>query len=426
MVRFIYTCLLIIVSPVFLYGLYKKKEGKPRFGTRWKEHFGITPSLGNKSSQEIIWIHAVSVGEVLGVTPLVKQLKLNNPEYIILITTTTATGAEQVAKLGDLVEHRYMPLDFPFAVKGFLNVIKPKIMLIMETELWPNTLAVVHSNKIPIKVVNARLSERSAVRYQKFPFIFNLFSKCLDQVLCQHIDDAERFIRLGINKQRVEVTGTIKFDIQIDDSIKHQGQCLRKQLATNSNGPIWIAASTHSGEDEQVLNAHQQVLAVYPQATLILVPRHPERFNHVANLIERQNFAMIRRSQSSSLTQPTQVYLGDTMGDMLLLLSASDVCFMGGSLVGNKVGGHNLLEPAALGVPSFIGPSFYNFKDVTNQLLEAKAVSICHDAKELAQNVIHLFSNPTELKMRSCQSLSVVSMNTGAINKTLIAIQPKT
>lgn len=425
MIRFIYTCLLAILSPIFLYGLYRHKEGNPKFGARWKEHFGITPPIESATQQKVIWIHTVSVGEVLGATPLVQQLKRNYPDYTIVMTTTTATGAEQVAKLGSIVEHRYMPLDFPFAIRGFLNATQPQMMLIMETELWPNTLAVVSSKDIPIKVINARLSERSAGKYQKFPFIFNLFSKCLDQVLCQHIDDAERFIRLGINEKKVEVTGTIKFDIQVDDAIKYEGQCLRKQLGANSNAPIWIAASTHAGEDEQVLNAHKQVLMVFPQATLILVPRHPERFNEVANLIEQQNLTMVRRSQSKTFLQPLNVYLADTMGDMLLLLSASDVCFMGGSLAGKKIGGHNLLEPAALGVPSFIGPSYYNFKDVTEQLLEAQAISICHSAEELAQSVIDLLVNADELSMRSQQALNVVNSNTGAIEKTLIAIQSR-
>ena len=424
MIRFIYTCLLIIFSPIFLYVLYSKKEGKPQFGARWKEHFGVIPPLKRHSSRPVIWIHTVSVGEVLGATPLVRQLKLNNPEYIIVMTTTTATGAEQVAKLGSLVEHRYMPLDFPFAIKGFLNAIKPNMMLIMETELWPNTLAVVHGKGIPISIINARLSERSALKYAKFPFIFNLFSKYLDQVLCQHIDDSKRFIRLGINDKKVKVTGTIKFDIQIDEAIKNRGQILRNQLKFSSDCPIWIAASTHDGEDEQVLNAHRQVLAAYPTATLIIVPRHPERFNQVANLIEHQNFTMTRRSQSEEDTpHPIQVYLADTMGEMLILLSASDICFMGGSLIGSKVGGHNLLEPAALGVPSLIGPSYYNFKDVTHQLLEAKAITICHNAEELARNIIKLLANPDELVMKSQQSLNVVDSNTGAIEKTLIAIQ---
>ncbi len=222
LIRLIYTLLLALASPVLLFGLYKSKPNKPKFGSRWKEHFGITPKP--KTDQRPVWIHAVSVGESIAAAPLIKALKKQNPEQPILVTTTTSTGAEQIEKLGDLVEHRYMPIDFGFAVRGFLKTINPKQMLIIETELWPNTINAVHNAGIPITVVNARLSEKSCRNYAKVQPLFNLLHPNLTQVLCQTESDAERFARLGVAKEKLAVTGSIKFDIQISDEVKQKAR----------------------------------------------------------------------------------------------------------------------------------------------------------------------------------------------------------
>lgn len=420
MIRYLYTVLLALLSPVLLFGLYKKKAGKPSFGARWKEHFGRTPVLADTAVQPI-WIHTVSVGETIAATPFIKALKQQYPNIPIVITTTTSTGAEQAEKLSAIAEHRYMPLDFPFAVKGFVKAIRPQIMLIMETELWPNTLHHVAKSGIPITVINARLSERSALRYQKFQSIFNLLARHIDQVLCQHQDDADRFIRLGIATERVSVTGSLKFDIDIADSVTTSGQALRQQLGQKRS--VWVAASTHHGEDEQVLMVHQALLQQDPNALLILVPRHPERFNDVHQLCLSQGFTAARRTQTSANVEHTQVYLADTMGEMLVLLAASDVCFMGGSLLGDKVGGHNLLEPAALGLPCIIGPSYYNFTDITEQLTQAKAALICQNIDELTSQMKQLFANKQERSLYGERALAVVHRNKGAVQKTVEAIQ---
>lgn len=417
--RALYSCLLTLTAPFFLYGLYKKKEGKPAFGSRWKEHFGITPTLPSSETQPL-WIHAVSVGEVIAAIPIIKAIKQQAPEQQILVTTTTSTGAEQVNKLGDLVEHRYMPLDFSFSVKGFLKATNPAQMLIMETELWPNTLNTVAKANIPITVMNARLSERSCQRYAKLKSIFRLLSDNLNQVLCQHEDDAERFIRLGMSKDKVQVTGSVKFDIEVNTGIKEKGGELRQQLG--SKRPIWIAASTHQGEDEQILQAHQQLLKTSPDALLILVPRHPERFKPMAALCQNEGFRVITRTSNMAIQSNTQVYLGDTMGEMLILIQAADICFMGGSLIGNKVGGHNLLEPAALGKPTITGPSYFNFADITKQLLDVNATSICQNSDELTAQLHELFENPDQIKQQGKSALAVVERNKGAIANTLTFI----
>ncbi|UFN69794.1 lipid IV(A) 3-deoxy-D-manno-octulosonic acid transferase [Vibrio alginolyticus] len=419
LVRIVYTLLLALASPLLLFGLYKSKPNKPQFGSRWKEHFGITPKL--KSNDKPIWIHAVSVGESIAATPLIKALKEQNPEQSILVTTTTSTGAEQIAKLGDLIEHRYMPIDFGFAIKGFLKAVQPKQMLIIETELWPNTLNEVHKAGIPISVVNARLSEKSCSNYAKVQPLFNVMLPCLTQILCQTDSDAERFERLGVEKKKLSVTGSIKFDIQISEQVKQQGQQLRAQLGKDR--PIWIAASTHKGEDEQVLDAHRQVLKSHPNALLILVPRHPERFDDVFTLCQHQGFNTVPRTSTRSIETITQVYLGDTMGEMLTLIGAADICFMGGSLVGNKVGGHNVLEPAALGVPVITGPSYYNFQDLVTKMLHKKVIKLIESPNEMSLKVEAMFQDALAKSVVQENLLSFVKDNVGALTKTIRCIE---
>ncbi|EGR7968843.1 3-deoxy-D-manno-octulosonic acid transferase [Vibrio vulnificus] len=413
LVRWLYTLLLALAAPLLLFGLYRSKPNKPKFGKRWKEHFGITPTLDGQNQP--LWIHAVSVGESLAAIPLIKAIKEKTPDQVIVVTTTTSTGAEQIAKLGNLVEHRYMPIDFAFAVRGFLKAINPAKMLIIETELWPNTLATVHKANIPIIVVNARLSEKSQQNYAKVQPLFNLIHPCLGKVLCQSQADADRFAKLGIPTNKLSVTGSIKFDIHISDEIKHQGAELRTLLGQQR--PVWIAASTHRGEDEQVLDAHRQVLETHPNALLILVPRHPERFDSVFELCQTQGFETVRRTQANTIADSTQVYLGDTMGEMLLLLGAADVCFMGGSLVGDKVGGHNVLEPAALGVPVIIGPSYYNFKEITIALEQAKGIIVV-ESSLLGQKIQQLLCHCDRQKLVADAALNVVRKNQGALTRT--------
>ena len=414
LIRWIYTLLLALLSPVLLFGLYKKKPNKPQFGDRWKEHFGFIPTL--KTSNQPLWIHAVSVGEAIAATSLIKALKQQFPEQLILVTTTTSTGAEQIAKLGDLVEHRYMPIDFPFAVNGFLKTVNPSKLLIIETELWPNTLHAVGKAKIPIYVVNARLSEKSCLGYAKVQPVFTELSKHLTKVLCQTQADADRFERLGINKERLCVTGSIKFDIQISDEIKQQGHALRQQLGKDR--PVWIAASTHKGEDEQVLDAHKEVLKTHLNALLILVPRHPERFDTIFELSKNSGFSSIRRTSNKTVTAETQVYLGDTMGEMLVLMGAADVCFMGGSLLGDKVGGHNVLEPAALGVPVIIGPSYYNFKEIVDILLSERGIVVC-EPTQLSNHIVKLIDDSAEYQLLQHSASNVVQSNQGALSRTV-------
>ena len=419
LVRFFYTLFLALVAPLLLFGLYKSKPNKPKFGTRWKEHFGITPKL--ISNQRPIWIHAVSVGESIAATPLIKEIKKQNPEQPIIVTTTTSTGAEQIEKLGSLVEHRYMPIDFGFAVKGFLKAIQPKKMLIIETELWPNTLHQVSKFGVPITVVNARLSQKSRNNYAKFQPVFNIIEPYLTKILCQSQSDADHFESLGVAKSKLAITGSIKFDIQIADTIKEKAKALRSELGEHR--PIWIAASTHKGEDEQILYAHKNVLEIYPDALLIIVPRHPERFDSVVQLCQSSGFTTVRRTNADIHScEKSQVYVGDTMGEMLILIGAADICFMGGSLIGDKVGGHNVLEPAALGIPTISGPSYFNFKEIVENMLKAEAIIIVNSS-ELSKQLNSMFTNSDSLHAQITIAKSIVEKNVGAISRTISYIK---
>ncbi|MDF2411795.1 3-deoxy-D-manno-octulosonic acid transferase [Aeromonas sp. 2HA2] len=408
--RLLYNLLIHLGLPLALLALYKPKKGKPGFGARWAEHLGRTPASGQEAP---LWIHAVSVGETLAISPFIRALKAERPDLPILLTTTTRTGAEQAAKLGNLVMHRYAPLDYPWAVAAFLKCIKPRALWVMETELWPNWLAACEARHLPVTIINARLSERSCQRYARFQGAFDTLSRPLTHLLCQHQDDAERFARLGVGRERLAVTGSIKFDIQLGDEVQARGHALRQQLGQSR--PVWIAASTHQGEDEQVLAAFDLVLQRHPQALLILVPRHPERFDRVAELCAP--YGCVRRTGGAPIRETDKVYLGDTMGELPLMLAAADVAFVGGSLV--KVGGHNLLEPAALGKPCLTGPAYFNFSDITRQLVAQGGAALVADAAALGEKVSELLADEGERSQMGEQARAVVLRNQGALARTL-------
>jgi 3-deoxy-D-manno-octulosonic-acid transferase len=412
--RLLYNLLIHLGLPLALLALYKPKRGKPGFGARWAEHLGRVPPTGQEAP---LWIHAVSVGETLAISPFIRALKAERPDLPILLTTTTRTGAEQAAKLGDLVVHRYAPLDYPWAIAAFLKRFQPRALWIMETELWPNWLHACAHHHLPVTIINGRLSERSCQRYGSFQGAFDALSRPLSLLLCQHQDDADRFHRLGIGKERLAVTGSIKFDIQFGDEVQSKGHALR--LALGAERPVWIAASTHQGEDEQVLAAFDRVLVAHPTALLILVPRHPERFDSVAALCA--SYGCVRRSQhqrqAERVEEGDKVYLGDTMGELPLMLAAADLTFVGGSLV--KVGGHNLLEPAALGKPCLTGPAYFNFSDITRQLVAQGGGLVVADEHELGNRVSALLADGGARRTMGEQARAVVLRNQGALARTL-------
>ena len=388
----------------------------PAYWRRWAERFGFIPQL---THQNTIWLHAVSVGEVQAAIPLLQSLHEQYPGIPVVVTTMTPTGSERVkANLGEGVLHVYAPYDLPGAVQRFLKRAKPSLAIIMETELWPNLFYYCYQQKIPLIVANARLSERSARRYRRFHNLTRQTLQLVSAFAVQAQADASRLIQLGADSSRVHVTGNIKFDIKIPASRLEQAQALRREWGQDR--PVWIAASTHEGEDEIVLAAFEKVRQDVPQALLVLVPRHPERFGKVAALCFKQGYMTIMRSEHQECDSSTDIVIGDTMGELRLFYGAVDAAFVGGSLV--PTGGHNVLEPAAMRLPVIFGPHMFNFAEISRLLLEAGAAVRVNNAQELAQTVTMFLTNTPRRLETGEKAYQVIERNRGALDKMLTII----
>ncbi len=412
--RTLYTLLFHLGLPLVFLRLLWRARRAPAYAKRIGERFALgLPELKPGG----IWVHAVSVGESIAAAPMIRELMARYPELPITITCMTPTGSERIQALfGDSVQHCYLPYDFPWAASRFLDRAQPKLAVVMETELWPNHIHQCVRRDIPVALANARLSERSARGYARFARLTAPMLAELSLIAVQTEAEAERFRRLGARPECVEVTGSIKFDLTIDPALPKKAAELRSQWNA-VNRPIWIAASTHAGEDEILLAAHRQLLATHPDALLILVPRHPERFAAVYELCRKQDFSTVRRSLNEPPEATTQVLLGDTMGELLFLYALADIAFVGGSLV--PTGGHNLLEPAALGKPVLTGPHLFNFLDIAAQLRDAGALGEINSAGELAAAVVGFWQNPTLADQSRKASLSVLKSNQGALLRLL-------
>ncbi|MGB0720834.1 MAG: lipid IV(A) 3-deoxy-D-manno-octulosonic acid transferase [Gammaproteobacteria bacterium] len=419
MARLLYSLVLYLSLPWILLRLVRRGRRNPDYRERWWERFGlITPVRGAP-----IWVHAVSVGETQAVLPLVRRLADLHPDTPILLTTTTPTGAAHVLRvMPPDVEHRYAPYDLPHAVEGFLGRARPRLAIIVETELWPNLFGACARRAIPVVVVNARLSERSARGYRAphLRAVVRAMMADVSAIGAQTEADARRLGEIGAPGAVVSVTGSMKFDLPIPASAAEQGQVLRRQWGVER--PVWIAASTHDGEDGTVLDAHARVRELIPGALLILVPRHPERFDDVHALCVERGFTTVRRAQSQLCAPDCAVYLGDTMGELPVMVAAADLCFMGGSLV--PTGGHNVLEPAALGIPVISGRHVFNFQDIFDRLDEAGAVAYVDDAGQLAGTVVELMQAPSRRDEQGQRALRFVEDNRGAVERTLALVDP--
>jgi len=412
--RILYTTLLYLLIPLELIRLYWRGRVAPDYRLRWAERFAVALPDVNKGG---IWVHTASVGEFFATLPVIRHLLEKHPESTITVTTMTPTGSEQVrSELGDRVYHLYVPFDLPDAVARFLNHVRPRKILIMETELWPNIITAANSRDIDIILMNARLSERSANGYRYVRSLTETILRKITMITPQHQDDAKRFIDLGANETSIRFIGNIKYDLSIQPDLIPQGKSIREKFISEL---VWIGGSTHRGEDEQILEAHRIISDKYPDAQLILVPRHPERFDEVANVCAKKGFSYTRRSQGEAMDQ--SVYLGDTMGELLLLFAVADMAFVGGSLV--ETGGHNLLEPAALAKPVLTGPHDFNFRDINRQMLASKAAVRIENAEQLAAQVMYWHENPEQLQRVGRRALAVVQNNQGALKKLLSLIE---
>ncbi len=412
--RFLYSLLLYLLIPLVLARLAWRGLRNRGYWHRWAERFGFVPRLEGP----VIWVHAVSVGEVRASAPLVKALARDYPGYRILITTMTPTGSATVGELfGAAVAHCYAPYDLPTAVWRFLNRTRPRLALIMETELWPNLFHQCHKRHIPLILANVRMSEKSAHGYRRFAGFTRATLANVSRVGAQTAADAERMRALGATP--VEVTGSIKFEMDVPADLAARTAVLRSGFGKR---PVWVAASTRAGEEEQVLDAFARLREQFPGLLLVLVPRHPERFDAVAKLCQQRGLRIERRSaRKDGVAADTAILLGDTMGEMLLFHAAADVSYIGGSLV--PLGGQNLLEAAAVGTPVVFGPHMFNFSDISRMARGRGAGRQVQDAVELAGAVADYLENPERRKAAGEAGQRMVAENRGALAKTLALLQ---
>jgi 3-deoxy-D-manno-octulosonic-acid transferase len=412
-----YTFFLYFALPFIFLRLLWRARRNPAYAKRWQERLGCIPQT---LSQNSIWIHAVSVGETLAAIPLVKALQKKFPQSPILITTMTPTGSDRVrATFGDSVEHCYLPYDLPLTLKCFLNKVKPKLLIIIETELWPNLLRQCRLHQIPIILANARLSEKSANGYQRIAPIARQMLQDINLLAVQTTAEADRFIALGAKPEQINVTGSIRFDLEIPEQLHAQAQTLRDQWGRNRN--IWIAASTHEGEEEKILAAFAIVQKTLPQTLLVLVPRHPERFAKVNQLCQQQGYETVLRSSQQACKDNSAIFIGDTMGELLLFYAAADIAFVGGSLI--ERGGHNPLEPAALGLPVIMGPHVFNFVAICAELKKCGALIEINTAEQLAEIVLQLLQNKSQREKMGAIGQHFVQQNRGALDKHVRLIE---
>ena len=413
--QFIYTLILYLISPLVLLRLFWLARKNPAYSQRWPERFGFLPEI--RFSKPVLWIHAVSVGEVHATKPIVKKLLEKHPQYQIIMTTMTPTGALSVRQnYEDDVEHLYLPYDLPFAIKRFLIKFKPALLIVMETELWPNLFSICERENVPVVLINARLSVRSMKGYQCLKPLTKNTLNVLSVIGAQSRMDADRFMTLGASVEKVVVTGNLKFDIRLPHSVLEQAQSLRRQFSIDR--PVWIAASTHDGEEELVLEAFDQVLQTYKDCLLIIVPRHPERCESVLDLCDKRDLNAVRRSQFETYDLTTQVFILDTLGELGMFYACADVAFVGGSLLPD-IGGHNMLEPASLGIPVITGKYLFNFVEVSELLYAQNALVLVSDLNELAQRVVELLQDANLRHSIGERGKGVITENQGATERVM-------
>jgi 3-deoxy-D-manno-octulosonic-acid transferase len=408
--RALYSIALYLLAPVALLRLAWLGFRNRGYWQRWHERFGFIAERATDAP--LVWIHAVSVGEAQAARPLVERLRDRRPGLQTLITTTTPTGASIVREtMGDRVEHRYFPYDLPGVVARYLRRLRPCLLVLMETEIWPNLIEACDRDGVRVLLANARMSEHSAAGYRLASRFTRDTLRRLSAVAAQNRADAERLIALGAPAERVFVTGSLKFDVPIPPSTIEQAQAVRRLLGRDR--PVWIAASTHRGEDEQVLAALRRVLADEPDLLLALAPRHPERSASIADRCRAAGFACVSRSSGRRPDAQTRVYLIDTIGELTTFYGASDLVFVGGSLVPH--GGHNVLEPAALGLPVLTGLHTDSFAEICAKLRQAGALRVVDDADALARAVGELIGDAAARAAMGEAGRAVVAANRGAV-----------
>lgn len=406
-----------LLLPYAIFALVWRGLRYPAYFRRWPERFGCVPSLRH---ERVVWVHAVSVGEVRSAVALIEAIAARLPRHRILVTTMTPTGSDQVAALfGERVLHSYLPYDFPDAVARFLDRVEPELAVIAETEFWPNLFHACEQRGIPLNVVNARLSPASFRGYSLVSRTVGRMFATADLICAQSSLDAQRLRNLGVDDRKLSVTGNLKFDAILPPAVRQTGARLRAQWGESR--PVLVAASTHRGEEAAVLRAFAELRQRHPELLLVLVPRHPERFASVARLSVRRGFATARRSvQSGPLPAATAVLIGDTMGELHSFYAAADIAFIGGSLI--RHGGQNPLEAFTVGVPVIFGPHMFHFEEISALSLDRGAARQVPDIDGFVDAVSLYLEQPAMRRAAGAAALGLIRDNHGALERTLTAM----
>ena len=404
---------MFLATPLLVLRLLARGVRSRPYHRRWPERFGFFDAPGFSGS---LWIHAVSVGEVNAAEPMIKALHRDYPNAPLVITTVTPTGTARVHQLfGDSVFHVYLPYDLPYSVGRFLKKIRPRLALIVETEIWPNLYFACRRRGIPLMIVNARLSERSLRGYKPLRALLRSALRCVSLIAAQSRTDAARYRLLGADPQQIVVIGNMKFDMPIPQSAVADGATMREHWGPRR--PVWIAASTHEGEELAVLEAHLQVLKRLPDALLLLAPRHPERFRAVEHAVRSLGFTVATRSVDRVPSPSHQVFVIDAMGQLMPFFAASDVAFVGGSLV--PIGGHNVLEPAALSVPVLVGPHTFNFEEITASLIHQGGAARVAGVDRLGPEMLTLLLDADRRERMGQAAQQVFERERGAVQRIM-------
>jgi 3-deoxy-D-manno-octulosonic-acid transferase len=416
--RFVYVLLTYLVAPVLLAFEGWQAISQPAYRRRLGQRLGFVQRAARPGC---VWVHAVSVGEVQAAAALVEELRRRHPGIPLVVSTVTPTGAQRARALfKDTVQHCYLPYDLPGAVRRFLDRIAPQVAVLLETEIWPTLYAELGRRGIPLVIGSARLSTKSVGRYRR---LASLFRETLSHGIligAQSPADAERFALIGAPSAHIQVTGNIKYDLEIPKAQVEAGKALR--AAWGAARPVWIAGSTHEGEEDAALAAHAAVRATHPDALLLLVPRHPQRFDAVRQLLGQRSIRYQQRSNGLLPAPDDAVFLIDTLGELQMLYAATDIAFVGGSLV--PIGGHNLLEPAVLGLPILSGPHTHNGQDIAELLIQCGALRLVAGREELAAALQRWFDDPERARSAGEGGRHAVAANRGAVGRLVAMIEP--
>jgi 3-deoxy-D-manno-octulosonic-acid transferase len=413
LMRKVYSILLYLLIPFILARLLWRSIKAPEYRQRWFERFAF---YRNQTIQNVVWFHAVSVGEAEALFPLLQRYQHQYPDRPILVTTMTPTGSARVKTvMKDTVSHVYLPYDLPDAIGRFMKAFTPVMAVIMETEIWPNLFAHCSKQQIPLYIINARLTEKSVQGYKKFPDLIRYSLARVNGIAAQTRDDAKRFIDIGAPTSIVKTYGNLKFDIEISSDIIESGQQIKQELFNSRF--VWLVASTHNNEELLFLNLYKKIKQKIPELLMVLVPRHPERFDSVEKLCVEQQLDVIRRTSKQACTANSDIYLGDTMGELKILYAAADVAFVGGSMV--PAGGHNVLEPAAIGVPILFGPFMENFNEIAEKITDQESAIQCRNAEEVFETICKLYRDVGYRQALVENSKQFVKNNQGTITKIL-------